>query len=131
MKNDKIEVKHSPVVNGLGVFAQRFIKQGETVEVLPVILLPIKDFEHVQKTKLHFYFFEYSKTHFAIFLGYGSLYNHSFNPNARYLYNYKNQTIKVVALKDIKPGEEICFNYNYEPADQTPLGDWFKVGVAN
>jgi len=121
----KIIVQQSKVINGQGVIATDQIKKGETIEIVPLLLMPIAEFELIKKTKLYFYFFEYSNSHFAIALGYGSLYNHSYSPNARYLYSYKNKQLIIKAIKDIKSGDEIFFNYNYYPNDKTPLGDWF------
>lgn len=123
----KIVVQQSKIVKGLGVIADSNIKAGETIEKAPVLLLPMKEFEHIKKTKLFYYFFEYTNSHFGIVLGYGSLYNHSYTPNARYLYNFKEKCLKIVATQDIEKGEEIFFNYNYYPDDKTPLGEWFKM----
>lgn len=91
--------------------------------------MEMKEFEHIKKTKLYYYFFEYTNKHFAVALGYGSLYNHSYTPNARYLYNFKARCLKIIAIKNIKMGEEIFFNYNYYPDDKTPLEDWYKEKV--
>lgn len=121
----KIIVQQSKNINGRGVIANIDIKKGETIEIVPLLLLPMNEFEHIKKTKLYYYFFEYTNSHFAIALGNGGLYNHSYNPNARYLYNFKNKELTVKAIKNIKKGEEIFFNYNYYPNDKTPLGDWF------
>ena len=57
-------------------------------------------------------------------LGYGSLYNHSYQPNARYD-DGRGQTKIFMAIRDIALGEEIVVNYNGEPDDKTPV--WFKV----
>ncbi len=57
-------------------------------------------------------------------LGYGSLYNHSYQPNARYD-DESGQTKVFSAIRDIAPGEEIVVNYNGEPEDETPV--WFKL----
>jgi SET domain-containing protein len=54
-------------------------------------------------------------------LGYGSLYNHSYHPNARYD-DRGEQTMVFTAIQDIAPGDEITVNYNAEPLDQSPLG---------
>ena len=60
----------------------------------------------------------------AVALGYGSLYNHSYQPNARYD-DESGQTKVFTAIRDIAPGEEIMVNYNGEPEDETPVG--FKI----
>ena len=57
----------------------------------------------------------------AVALGYGSLYNHSYQPNARY--DDVGRLTKVFsALRDIEPGEEITVNYNGKPGDRGPVG---------
>jgi len=33
--------------------------------------------------------------------------------------------MKYIALRNIKPGEEITINYNWDPKDKTPVG--FKI----
>ena len=62
----------------------------------------------------------------AIALGYGSLYNHSFTPNAVHRKNTESGVISIVAIESIAPGEEIFIRY------QTGTGDgeqqmWFDV----
>lgn len=123
----KITIQQSKTIKGLGVMAEVDFKKGETIEIVPLLLMPMKEFELIKKTKLYYYFFEYTNSHFAIALGYGSLYNHSYSPNARYLYNFKNKQLIIKTIKNIKKGEEIFFNYNYYPDDKTPLGDWFTM----
>ena len=54
-------------------------------------------------------------------LGYGSLYNHSDRPNARY-HDEGGRTKVFTAIRDIGPGEEITVNYNGDPCDETPVG---------
>ena len=120
----KITVQQSKVFDGLGVFAEEDIKKGALIEKAPLLLMSMKEFDLIKRTKLYYYFFEYTNNHFAITLGYGSLYNHSYTPNARYYYNY-NKELEIYAIKNIKKGEEIFFNYNWYPDDKTPLGDWF------
>lgn len=124
----KIKVKKSKVAKGLGVFATEDIKKGELIEKAPLLLMKMKEFEQIKKTKLYYYFFEYTNSHFAIALGYGGLYNHSYEPNARYYYN-TDKELEIYSIKNIKKGEEIVFNYNYYPDDKTPLEDWYKEGM--
>ncbi|EKE05767.1 MAG: hypothetical protein ACD_19C00181G0002 [uncultured bacterium] len=121
----KITIRQSKIIAGQGVIAEENIKKGIIIEVVPLLLMSMKEFDLIKQTKLYYYFFEYTNNHFAIALGYGSLYNHSYDPNARYLYNFKKKQLIIKAIKDIKKEEEIFFNYNYYPDDKAPLGDWF------
>ena len=107
---------------GRGVFAGQRIKAGTLIESCPVILFDVVQGEsHL----LEEYAFRWSKKKVAIALGNGSLYNHSYQPNAEYLQDKDNKCILVYALKDIPKGTEICFNYNGHPENKTKL--WFKV----
>lgn len=69
---------------GRGVFARRPIESGEVIETCPVLVLPsgsIEDFS----AGIGAYVFEWGRGKLALALGYGSLYNHSYRPNARYV----------------------------------------------
>jgi SET domain-containing protein len=124
--NNKIEVR---ITNkkGRGVFALRDIKEGETVESCPTINLTPTERKHCAHTILNYYMYPWRSTRSAsIVLGYGSIYNHSFDPNADWKQNFKSNTMVYKALRPIKKGEEITVNYNGEPDDQTPV-DWFEV----
>lgn len=59
----------------------------------------------------------------AIGLGYTSLYNHSYRPNAMYRKRYSRRAIEIVARRIIQEGEEITINYNGNPRSQKPI--WF------
>ena len=109
---------------GRGIFAIRNNKKGELIEEAPVIGIPITEWRLMRKSILSNYVFRWGENK-ALTLGYGSLYNHSYTPNARYLTNIENQSIDFYARKDIKEGEEITVNYNGDPTDQSPL--WFEV----
>jgi hypothetical protein len=112
---------------GRGVFATERIAAGELFERAPVIISPDIEWPDLEKTQLYHYCFEWGPehTHTAIALGYASLYNHSFTPNARYLLQLDDHLIHFVALRDIAVGEEIVMNYNGEPTDLTPV--WFEL----
>ena len=109
---------------GRGIFATRNIKKGEFIEDAPVIVIPKTEWKLMRKSILSNYVFRWGEDK-ALALGYGSLYNHSYTPNARYLTNIGNQSIDFYAWKDIQENEEIIVNYNGDPKDQTPL--WFEV----
>jgi uncharacterized protein len=56
-------------------------------------------------------------------MGYISLYNHSYSPNAQLEQMLNELMMEIVAIKDIEVGQEITINYNGDPANQDPL--WF------
>lgn len=121
-----IEIRTSSLSTGefnRGVFATRDIAKGELLHEAPVIPYPNEDHEHIEKTILADYVYEYGANHTAILLGYGSLFNHSYTPNATYEISFEKHTFDFYAYTDIKAGEEILINYNGEEDNMDPL--WF------
>ena len=112
---------------GRGIFATRDIAPGEVIETCPVIALSPKDRLRIERTELFNYFFSWPETKeaAAICLGNGSLYNHSYDPNARYDKAFDGLAIRFVAIRPIEAGEEITVNYNGSPHDQTRV--WFDA----
>ncbi|MGN7409061.1 MULTISPECIES: SET domain-containing protein [unclassified Sporosarcina] len=126
-----IEVKTSEISDGefnRGVFATCDIEKGQLLHAAPVISYPNEQHQHIEKTILGDYAFEYGVNHSAILLGYGMLFNHSYEPNAWYDINFDNQTFDFFAHKAITAGEEIFINYNGEVDDQEQL--WFNQDYA-
>jgi len=122
-----IEVKSSPIGDGefnRGVFATCDYKKGELLHEAPVIAYPNEEHQHIEKTVLADYAFEYGIGQSAILLGYGMFFNHSYEPNATYDINFKNRTFDFFAYTDIKAGDEILINYNGDVDDNDPL--WFN-----
>ena len=118
--SDLIEVKRVRG-KGRGVFARESISKGSVIERVPLIELPVDDvFGGNQDTKLANYVFKWEKNTVVIALGYGSLYNHSFRPNARF-YNKGHLTQVFEAVRNIEAGEEITINYNGNPKDKTEM----------
>src|SRR5438876_8359984 len=124
-----LEVRSDPK-RGRGVFALSRLACGEIIETAPIILIPAAEWSHIEPTVLALYIYNFGPTaeeeHAAIALGYGSLYNHSYTPNAKYIKSWEEQVIRFVALRDIEPGEEITIDYNGSPGNQTPI--WFETG---
>jgi SET domain-containing protein len=116
-QSDKVEVRRVRG-KGRGVFARRPIETGEVIETCPVLVLPADSVEDVP-AGIGGHVFEWGRGKLA--LGYGSLYNHSYRPNARYV-DLAGRTKVFTALRDIAAGEEITVNYNGEPGDETPVG---------
>jgi SET domain-containing protein len=110
---------------GRGIYAKRDIKKGEQIEVSPIIMISNEDWQkYLEKTILYSYCF-YWEENLAIALGYGSLFNHSYHPNARFNNNMANLSIDFYAIRDIKKDEEITINYHGDTEDYSPL--WFDV----
>jgi uncharacterized protein len=118
-QSDAIEVKRVRG-KGRGVFARRPIEAGEVIETCPVLVLPAGSVEDVS-AGIGGYVFEWGRGRLALALGYGSLYNHSYRPNACYV-DLAGRTKVFTAIRDIAAGEEITVNYNGEPEDQAPVG---------
>lgn len=115
---DCIEVKQVKG-KGRGVFARRRIPKGAVIERVPMIVFPNEESE--PGTNLFTYLFTWGKGTVGLALGYGSLYNHSYRPNARYD-DVGRQTKVFTALRTIEEGEEITVNYNGDPGDRSPVG---------
>ena len=125
-----ISVKESPG-KGRGVFAERNLKRGEIIESCPVIVLPAEEVDAFELTQLYNYYFAWGEAseEAAIALGYGSLYNHSYTPNAEYRKDFDNSLLKYICIRDIQKDEEITINYNFDPEDKTPV--WFELASQN
>lgn len=114
------------ILHGMGVFAARNIEEGEVIEICPVLLFPKSELEHIRRTMLENYYFDWGDDDawYAICLGYGSLYNHSYQPNAEYGMDFELNTIDFYCIKPIPAGEEILINYNGDAENQTKV--WFE-----
>lgn len=109
---------------GRGVFAKERILKDTCIERCPVVALyDPKERKRLRKTGLVNYYFLWGdkREYPAICLGWGSIYNHSFTPNARYEKVMEEGRMDFYALRDIEAGEEITVNYNGSPTDTRPL----------
>lgn len=124
-----IRMAHSALEGaGRGVFASRDFLEGELIESCPVIALPNpRDRARLRRTGLINYYFLWGpeRTQAAICLGYGSLYNHSYEPNARWEKRIEDERMDFYAVRPIHEGEEITVNYNGAPDDSRKL--WIKA----
>ena len=110
-------------IHGTGVFANRRFEPDDVIERCPVLTLSGPDADAVVDTVLGNYVYEWEHG-YALALGFGSLYNHSHQPSARYEMDYDNDEIHVVARRRIRRGEEITISYNGDADDQAPV--WFE-----
>lgn len=112
-----------------GVYARLPIAKNTVIERVPVILIPKaqvfgENLMSRNAARISWYVFSWNvptkREYVAIALGYGSIYNHSYEPNAVYKC-HPPDAIEYVALRDIEPGEEVLINYNGDPADKSPM----------
>lgn len=119
-----VEVKWTPR-KGRGVFARTFIPAETLIERVPMLVVPAREVLTPQHdTRLSHYVFEWGRGTVAIALGFGSLYNHSYAPNARYE-DERPQVKSFYAVRDIECGEEVTINYHGSADAIDPV--WFDV----
>jgi SET domain-containing protein len=111
-------------VHGRGVFAARRFQPGDVVEMCPVLPVLADQIEALDGTDLFGYTFEWEDG-VALALGYGSLYNHSWSPNARYDHDYVRGLVVYRAITEIEPRQEIMVNYSGDPDGRMEL--WFDT----
>jgi len=120
----KVYVDQSTIPGaGRGVFAKEDIAAGEVFEVAPVIVVPFGDpATDEEKSVVPHYYFTF-KWWYGFALGYATIYNHAYEPNALYEKDDELGAVIFTARYDIKAGEEIFTTYNNsDPSDKsTPM----------
>ena len=124
-----LETRFTPH-KGRGVFACRTISANKIIEVCPVILIPTSQSNLVDDTVLINYYWAWDDNYIILAGGYGSIYNHSFDPNVEAIRDYEGQNLIFRSVRDISLGEEITVNYSglgntdpvwYDVADQRQI----------
>jgi uncharacterized protein len=112
---------------GRGVFTHERIPANTVIEIAPVIVMEIADREHLDKTLLHDYIFEWGKLKdkCAMALGLIPIYNHSYKSNCEYFMDFEDDSIMVKTVRVIENGEELTINYNGDWNDGKKV--WFDV----
>ena len=115
-----LRIAESPTGAGRGVFAATRITAGTEIERCPMLIVGADQGEalaHGADGSV----FGWGSDSTALALGYGSLYNHSYGPNAETLET--DTELVITALTDIAAGDEIFINYMGTAQD----GVWFDV----
>jgi uncharacterized protein len=115
-----LEVKNSPTGAGRGVFALRGFKKGEEIERCPMLVAESDRGDDLE-SGAEGYVFGWGDGRTALALGYGSLYNHSYDSNATTLET--GDELVITATRKIKVGDEIYINY----MGTAKTGVWFEV----
>lgn len=123
-------IRETGTAKGRGVFASRDFRQGEVVEVAPVLVLKC-DFDDLPEL-LKTYVFDWEtltgvpRAH-AVALGYGSMYNHANPASLCYQADARTAVMRYVAARDIRRGEELTINYSAEGGThESPDNNWFE-----
>jgi SET domain-containing protein len=102
---------------GFGVFAREFIAKDTVLEECHYIRYKR---DECQSLKINDYVYEMADTEEtpeddkecnALVLGFGSIYNHSFENNAHYLFDSAKNVFVYQATRDIQPEEQIFISY--------------------
>ena len=107
---DKGEIEYEKTKKGYSLFAKTNFNKGDIVETCPIIFIESKDVND----KLNSLLFDLGNDKYALVLGYGCLYKHSYTPNVEYAFNSSNKQMYFIASKNIKRGEELFINYGEE-----------------
>jgi uncharacterized protein len=111
-------------IHGRGVFAARRFQAGEVIEECPILAVTGEQAPLLDETDLYGFTFEWEDG-VAVALGFGSLYNHSWTPNARYDHDYDRELVVYSAVTVIAQNEEITINYSGDPDGRIEL--WFDT----
>jgi len=112
---------------GRGVFTMERIPAGTIIEIAPVIVMEQSDRQHLDKTLLHDYIFEWGKQskQCCMALGLIPMYNHDYKSNCEYFMDFDDSTIMVKTVRIIERGEELTINYNGDWNDGKKV--WFEA----
>lgn len=120
----------SSLIHGRGVFADKDIPEGDIIEESPVLSIPEKSglfinyafkIPKMEKT-------EHDKKD-VVALGYGSIYNHSSEPNAEATFDSDNLIMRFTAKAPIHRDNEIFISYGkswFQDRGLIPLQVSFK-----
>ena len=126
----RLEIRSVTEIAGWGVFSREQIHAGEIIEIAPAIVYPRKLMEVAiwacqaegitdAELKIDQYSINW-QTQGAIMLGWASIYNHSDNPNAKFIADYDLNLIGIQALKNIDANSQILVSYGEHWFNQKP-----------
>lgn len=102
------------------MFATTDIPKGALVLADPVIFVPGEESEYTDQTVIGRYVFQWNEDDdLCVVLGLGSLINHGLPENVSLVSNYEQMTMEFYALKDIKAGDELVYDYGHADGELT------------
>ena len=119
-KPHKLCIRRSRIPKaGYGVFCTQPIRNGELVEVAPFIEVPRHIVYAGDNILWKYVFTSHNDPRSVILaLGYGSMYNHSSDPNVAHFVNHRDpkRLLSFRAIKDIPQGSELYLDYGPQHA---------------
>ncbi len=117
----RLGIRFIAEISGWGVFTKETIYAGEIIEIAPVIVYPRKLMEVAiwacqaegitdGELKIDQYSINW-QAQGAVMLGWASIYNHSDNPNAKFIADYELNIIGIQATRNIEEDEQILVSY--------------------
>lgn len=110
------------------MFTTTALAEGTIVEVSPVIVMSKEEQQHLEKTELRNYIFDWGEDseRCCMAMGYIGIYNHSYQNNCEYFMDFDDDIMFIKTTKAIAAGEELTVNYN---GDNEPGNEviWFEV----
>ena len=101
---------------GRGVVARASFAAGDVIMADPVVEFDEHDVD--ERSPLFSYPFMWTPGSDVLALGLSNLCNHSASPNTRFEREHETRILRLVALRDIAPGDEITIDY---------VKPWFDV----
>lgn len=126
----RLEIRSVTEISGWGVFSREHIHAGEIIEISTVVVYPRKLMEVAiwacqaegisdADLKLDQYSINW-QTQGAVMLGWASIYNHSDNPNVKFIADYELNLIGIQATKNIDANSQILVSYGEHWFNQKP-----------
>lgn len=112
--NEEFIVVKNSKIHGKGIFATKFIQQGELVMVVRGDVIDEDECVRRENEEDNVYIFWNGDTYIDT-NNYGKIryINHDCDPNSEVM-DRDEETLNLVAIKDIHPGDEVVIDYGYE-----------------
>jgi uncharacterized protein len=126
MLYDSLFIKNT-LQKGRGIFTTKKIPANTIIEIAPVIVMSQADRQHLDKTLLHDYIFEWGEKQDQCCMALGNIpiYNHSEQNNCAYFMDFDAQLMMIKTVRKIIVGEELTINYNGDLNGEKKL--WFDA----
>jgi len=109
--SDSLYISYSDIIDGHGVFTNSDLTPGQVVEISRLISFDNRIHRVRHPFADYFFRMDESRKISGLALGFGSLYNHSEDPNVRYKIDRDRELITYITCKHVKAGSELYISY--------------------